>query len=93
MRLIRQETAQIVLVVFFIDLAECSVYSTIKCKDIGTLGLGLAHLSSRLVWSVEVFWTYRFVTDAGNVILVGGFVKQISESDLLIACITQIEIS
>ncbi len=75
MRLIGQQAAQIILVVLFIYLAECAVNSTIKRKNIRSLSLGLAHLSSRLVWRVEIFRAYCLVTDASNVILIGGFVE------------------
>ena len=75
MWLVGQKAAQIVLIVLFVDLAERAVYSTIKCENICSLSLGLAHLSSRLVWSVEVFRTYCLITDASNVILIGGLVE------------------
>lgn len=87
-RLIGQQPAQIVLVVLFIDLAERAIHSTVECEHVRALSLGLAHLSSRLVWSVEVFWTYCLITDACHVILVGSFIQQISKSHLLITCIT-----
>lgn len=87
MRFVGEQSTQIIFVVFLIYLAEGTVYSTVQSEDVCGLSLGLAHLSSRLVWSVEVFWTYCLVADACHVILVGSFIEQISKSNLLVTCI------
>ncbi len=89
---VREKTAQIVIVILLINLTQGSIYSTVQREYVCTLGLRLAHLPTGLVRCVKILGTDSLVAD-GDGLLIGCFVEQISEPYLLIACVTQVQVS